>query len=261
VSAASLTTLINQVGPAKVTGFFLVLARVAPLFVLAPLFSSKMMPARVRSVVAIGVAIGLTPVALQGQRVPTDVLSVVALMVEQILVGLAFSLAVGAVLSAVEAAGDLIDLSSGFSYGAILNPLTGNTGGTMSNLYGMVGLALFLAIGGDAWVLHGIGHTFDLVPLTRAPAIATLTTGVEQAFGSIFVGALEVAAPVLLTLFITDIAFGMVSRVVPQLNIFGVGLPLKIGVAVIIVTASLPFLGGYMSNAVANSVTGFLNVL
>jgi flagellar biosynthetic protein FliR len=124
----------------------------------------------------------------------------------------------------------------------------------MTNLYSLVGLAMFIAIGGDAWTLRGLSRTFDLVPLTKAPAIATLTSGVEQAFSTIFVSALEVCAPVLLALLITDVAFGMVSRVVPQLNIFGVGFPMKVGVATLVVTASLPFLGAFMSNAISNAV-------
>ena len=63
----TLSTLLNQIGSDKVTGFFLVLARVSPLFVLAPLFSSKMVPARVKGVVAVGLSIGLTPLAVHGR--------------------------------------------------------------------------------------------------------------------------------------------------------------------------------------------------
>ena len=63
MSQLSLNSLLGQMGPANVTGFFLVLARITPLFILAPLFSSKMVPARVKTVVALGLAIGLSPVA------------------------------------------------------------------------------------------------------------------------------------------------------------------------------------------------------
>jgi flagellar biosynthetic protein FliR len=158
------------------------------------------------------------------------------------------------VLSAVEAAGALTDMAAGFSYGSVLDPINGNSGGTMTNLYSLVGLAMFIAIGGDAWTLRGLSRTFDLVPLTKAPAIATLTTGVEQAFSTIFVSAVEVAAPVILALLITDVAFGMVSRIVPQLNVFGVGFPMKVGVTMLVVAASLPFLGSFMSNQLSNAV-------
>ena len=250
----TLSTLLNELGSDKVTGFFLVLARVSPLFVLAPLFSSKMMPARVKGIVAVGLSIGLTPIAVHGQTLPTDPMAVAGLLVVQVLVGLAFAFAVGMVLAAVEAAGSLTDMVAGFSFGSVVDPINGNPGGAMTNLYSLVGLAMFIAIGGDAWTLRGLQRTFDLVPLTKAPAIATLTSGVEQAFGTIFVAAVEVCAPVILALLVTDVAFGMVSRIVPQLNVFGVGFPMKVGVAMLVVAASLPFLGSFMSAQIANAV-------
>jgi flagellar biosynthesis protein FliR len=261
MSQLTLNTLLHQIGGAKVTGFFLVLARVTPLFILAPLFSSPMMPPRVRSVVAVGLAIGLTPLAVQGQQLPTDPLSVVGLLVVQLLVGGAFAFAVGAVFAAVEAAGSITDLVSGFSFGSIVDPVDNNQGGVMSTVYGLVGLAMFIAIGGDAWTLRGLARTFNLVPLTKAPQIASLSSGVEQAAASIFVSALEVAAPVLLALLITDVAFGMVSRIVPQVNIFGVGFPLKVGVAMLIVSAALPFLGTFMSDQISNAVLNALHTI
>jgi flagellar biosynthetic protein FliR len=131
----------------------------------------------------------------------------------------------------------------------------------MANLYSLVGLAMFIAIGGDAWTLHGLQKTFELVPLTKAHQIASLTSGVEQAFATIFVSAVEVAAPVILALLITDVAFGMIAKVVPQVNIFGVGFPMKVGVAMLIVAASLPFLGSFMSDQIANAVTGVLQFI
>ena len=250
----TLHTLLNQIGSDKVTGFFLVLGRVSPLFLLAPLFSSKMIPARVKGIVAVGLSIGLTPIAVHGQHLPTDPMAVAGLLVVQVLVGLAFAFAVGTVLAAVEAAGSLTDMVAGFSFGSVVDPNNGNPGGAMTNLYSLVGLAMFITIGGDAWTLRGLQRTFDLVPLTKAPAIATLTSGVEQAFGTIFVAAIEVCAPVILALLITDVAFGMVSRIVPQLNVFGVGFPMKIGVTFLVVAASLPFLGSFMSDQIANAV-------
>ena len=261
MSQLTLSTLLHQIGSDKVTGFFLVLARVGPLFVLAPLFSSKMVPARVKGVMAVGLSIGLTPLAVHGQSIPTDPMAVAGMLVIQVLVGLAFAFAVGVVLTAVEAAGAITDMVAGFSYGAVLDPVNGNQGGTMTNLYSLVGLMMFIAIGGDAWTLRGLQRTFDLVPLTKAPAIATLTTGVEQAFSTIFVSALEVCAPVILALLITDVAFGMIAKVVPQVNIFGIGFPMKVGVAMLVVTASLPFLGSFMSNQISSAVLGALHFI
>jgi flagellar biosynthetic protein FliR len=250
----TLSTLVNQVGSQNVTGFILVLARISPLFVLAPLFSSKMIPSRVKGIIAVALAFGLTPIAVHGQHIPTDPTALAGILVIQVLVGLAFSFAMSCVMAAVEAAGALTDMVAGFSFGSLIDPINGNQGGTMTNLYSLIGLAIFISIGGDAWTLRGLARTFDLVPLTKAPQIASLTTGVEAAFGSIFVSAVEIAAPVLLALLITDVAFGMVSRVVPQLNVFAVGFPMKVGVAMLVVGASLPFLGGFMSTQISSAM-------
>jgi len=262
MSHLTLSEVIKALGGGRqVTAFFLVLARVTPLFLLAPLFSSKMLPMRVRGILAVGLAMGLTPLALHGQQVPSQPFALAGLLVEELLVGLAFSFAVGAVFAAVDAAGHLIDTQSGFSFGATVDPINGNQGGIMTTVYGLVGTAVFIAIGGDAWTVRGLARTFALVPLARGPRLSSLVAGIEQAFASIFVSALEVAAPALLALLITDAAFGMVSRVVPQLNIFGVGFPVKVGVALLIVGAALPFLSNWMVGQLSSSVGTALGTL
>jgi flagellar biosynthesis protein FliR len=70
-----------------------------------------------------------------------------------------------------------------------------------------------------------------------------------------------VCAPVILALLITDVAFGMIAKVVPQMNIFGVGFPMKVGVAMLVVAASLPFLGSFMNDQISNAVFGILHFL
>ena len=129
-----------------------------------------MIPSQVKGIAAVGLSIGLAGVASHGQQIPTDALQVATLMVEQVLVGLLLAFAVGALMAAVQTAGGLADIVSGFSFGATVDPINGNQGGTFSELYSLVGVMLFIAIGGDAWVLHGIARTFDLVPLTAGPA-------------------------------------------------------------------------------------------
>jgi flagellar biosynthesis protein FliR len=248
-------------GGESVTAFFLVLARVCPLFILAPLFSAKQLNAQVRGLVAVGLAVGLAGVASHGQQIPTDPLQVAALMVEQLLVGLLLSFTVGALMAAVQTAGGLADITSGFSFGATVDPINGNPGGVFSELYALVGVMLFIAIGGDAWLLHGIARTFDLVPLTASPHLGSLASAAETSVSSLFVSAVEVAAPVVLALLVTDVAFGMVSKVVPQMNVFSVAFPMKVGVALLVVAASLPFLGGWISDQMYTSVATALHAL
>ena len=248
-----MTPVVQQLGEQQVAGFFLVLARISPLFVLAPLFSSNLVPPRVRGIVAVALTIGLLPVVAT-RKISTDTIEFAGLVGKELLVGLAFAFALGALFAALSVAGTFLDTSIGFSFGSIVDPLTGNQAAVLSQLYGLVAIAIFVAIGGDAWVIQGLGRTFELVPLTAAPDINSLVEGVTAVFTTISTSALEVAAPVMLAVVITDVAFGVVSRVVPQLNVFAVGFPIKVLVGLLVVGASLPFVVGWISDQLELSV-------
>jgi flagellar biosynthetic protein FliR len=253
--------LLRQFGATNAAGFILVLARVSPLFLVAPLFSSSFLPARVRTVVAVGLTIGLMPIAMSGQQLPGDTLAIGGLIAKELLVGLAFALSIGLLFAAVESAGTLLDGIVGFSFGSLINPLTGTQGTILSQLYSMIALAVFVAINGDAWMIQGLARTFDLVPLTAAPKLAALESGVVSTFTTIFASALEVAGPVMLAAIITDVAFGVVSKVVPQLNVFAVGFPVKIVVGLLLVAASMPFVCGWISDQLTSSVAQALQTI
>jgi flagellar biosynthetic protein FliR len=256
-----LNPAIDQLGQNQLAGFVLVLARVSPLFLLAPPFSSKMMPLRVRGIVAVAIAMGLAPVALHGQAVPGDLLQIAGLALKEVLVGLGFAFALGCLFAAFTTAGSILDTTIGFSYGSLIDPITGNQSGQMVQLYSMVAIAVFIAIGGDAWVIQGLARTYDLVPLLEMPSLQALTAGAVSEFAQILSAALEVAAPVMLALILTDVSFGVVSRVVPQLNVFAVGFPIKIVVGLLVVGVSLPFVGGWLSDQLQLSVESALSSL
>jgi len=255
------TQLLSELAGNQLVGFILVLARVTPLFFLAPLFSSQIIPPHVRGLIAVGISVGLAPIALHGQHIPTDPLTLAGLVVEGMLVGLGFAFTLAVLMGAVESAGSVIDVLSGFSYGSLINPMNGQDSAVITRFYSLVGTLIFLVIGGDAWTLRGLDRTFQLVPLTSAPRMPSLLGGAEQVFSTVFAAALEVAAPVVVALLITDVAFGVVSRVVPQLNVFAVGFPTKVAVVLLVAGASLPFTATWISNQLTVSVGDALGAL
>ena len=256
--------LLARFGEQQVIGFFLVLGRVSPLFLLAPMFSSKMIPARARGIVAVGLAIGIAPIALHagdGAELSTDVWTLGGLMAKELLVGCGFAFALAALFAAIQVAGSLLDTLIGFSFGALVDPITGTNGGVLNQLYALVGVLIFVVIGGDAWVIQGLARSYEAVPLADAPAIGTLVEGAQVAFGGIFGAAIQVCAPVMLAVILTDVAFGLVSRVVPQLNVFAVGFPAKVTVGLVLVGASLPFVAGWLGDELQRSVSAALHTL
>ncbi len=256
-----MSELLSKLAGNELAGFILVLARVTPLFFIAPLFSSAMIPPRVRGIIAVAIALGLTPIAMHGQSVPAAPLPLAELVIEALLVGLGFAFALAVLMAAIESAGAMIDVVSGFSYGQLINPMNGEQSAVIARFYSLVGTLIFVVIGGEAWTLRGLGRTFQLVPLASAPRISSLVGGAENVFGQVFTAALEIAAPVLVALLVTDVAFGIVSRVVPQLNVFAVGFPVKVAVALLVVGASLPFAANWISEQLSVSVGAALGAL
>jgi flagellar biosynthetic protein FliR len=246
--------LLEQIGEQHVVGFMLTLARIAPLFLIAPLFSAKMVPRKARSVAAVALAIGLSPLALADQKIPTDALAIGGLMLKEILIGLAFAYTIAALFAAVSVAGSLLDTQIGFSFGAMLDPVTNQQSGVIAQIYGMVGVMVFVAIGGDSWVIRGLASTYDMVPLTAMPNLNILTGGVHNAFAHILLAAIAVSAPVLLAVILVDAGFGVVSRVMPQLNVFAVGFPAKILVGFLLIGTSLPFVASWLGDQLTQSV-------
>lgn len=256
--------IVAEFGQQQVIGFMLVLARISPLFLLAPLFSSKMLPIRARAIVAVGLALGIAPIAMNAGDetvLPTAILELGGLVVKEMLVGMGFAFSLAALFAAVQVAGNLLDTLIGFSFGSLMDPMSGTTGGVLNQLYALVGVAIFIAIGGDAWVIQGLARSYEAIPLADAPAIGSLVEGAQVAFSGIFAGAIEIAAPVLIAVVLCDIAFGLVNKVVPQLNVFAVGFPAKVTVGLILVGASLPFVAGWLSDEMQASVAAALRTL
>jgi flagellar biosynthetic protein FliR len=253
--------LMEQFGAQHVTAFFLVLARVSPLFVLAPLFSSRNIPARVRGIVAVALAIGLSPVVGTGHHIPGDAWSLGGLIGKELLVGMGFAFALGALFAAIQVAGSFLDTLIGFSFGGLIDPLTGNQSSVITQMYALIGVLVFIAIGGDAWVIQGLARTYDVVGVTEWPDLGRLVGGAVRSFAQIFGAAIEVAGPVVLALIITDAAFGVVSRVVPQLNVFAVGFPAKIVVGLLLLGVTLPFTAQWLADELQRDVAAALSTL
>jgi flagellar biosynthetic protein FliR len=253
--------LLEQFSEQHLVAFMLTLGRIAPLFVIAPLFSSKMIPPRARGVAAVAIAIGFSPLASKNVKINPDAVTLGGLMLKEILIGIAFAFTIQCLFAAVSAAGSLIDMQIGFSFGSMIDPVSNQQSGVMSQVYSLIGVMIFVVIGGDAWVIRGLDETYNVIPLDGSPKLGALTAGVQTAFAHILVAAIEVAAPVLLAVIITDVAFGVVSRVMPQLNVFAVGFPAKILIGFLLIGTSLPFVANWIGDQLTQSVGAALKTL
>ncbi|MBJ7332210.1 MAG: flagellar biosynthetic protein FliR [Solirubrobacteraceae bacterium] len=258
---SALDMLLKQFGEQQVLGFFAVMARIVPLFLVAPFFSSRSMPPRVRGIAAVALTIGLAPVVTKGMHVPESVSGIVTLMGKELLVGFSYAFVLACFFAAVQTAGTFLDFTVGFSFGSLVDPITGNNSALISQMYTMVAVAIFIAIGGDEWMIQGLARTYDIVSIEQMPSIDAMVEGALDAFCQIFVSAIEVAGPIFLAMVITDAAFGMVSRVAPQLNVFSVGFTVKIGVGLVLLGMTFPYVAEWMDGNLQSSVADALRTI
>ena len=252
---------MTSLAATDVVGFVLVAARVAPLFAFAPVFSSRMIPAQAKLIAAAAISLALTPIAAHGQRLPVDSLAVAPLVLKEVLVGLAFAVAIGVLSAAVQAAGSLLDTIVGFSFAALVDPIDNAQAAVFGQLYALFATMVFLLTGGDQIMVLGLGKSYELVPLGTVPPAAHLAALATSGLGDVFVIGLEIAAPVVIALALTDIAFALVSRAVPQMNVFQVGLPAKVLVGFATVAASLPFVATHLQERLQQLVVDALTAL
>lgn len=252
---------VDGIATEQLVAFVLVMARVGGIFLLAPAFSARALPMKVKVVVAAAISFALTPVATNGKAVPLDPAAFAPLIVKEAAVGIAFALSLAVVTAAVQFAASLADTLIGFSFAQLVDPMSSVQGGPIGALYGMVATIVFMVSGGDRLVVLGLARSYSLVPLTGVPHVESLAGFAAAGLSQVFVIGLELAAPILLALLVTDCAFGLVARMVPQLNVFFVGIPVKIMLGVGVIAASLPFVVNHLGGDIQSSVIRGLSAL
>ncbi len=208
--------------------------RLAAFLVIAPPFHISSFPGPVKVALALGIAVAAGPrVAESSQLIEGSMLAgnggmFLGTLVVQAVVGLALGFLVRLVISAVQAAGGLIDLFGGFQLASAYDPVSGSQGAVFSRFYYMAALALLFASDAHQIVVHGIVRSFDAIPLGAGLNLEVLANLMSGGLSDLMVAALQIAGPLLVVLFLADVGLGLLTRVAPALNAFALGFPLKI---------------------------------
>ncbi|AGB40644.1 flagellar biosynthetic protein FliR [Halobacteroides halobius DSM 5150] len=220
--------------------FSLILTRIVGLFVLVPIFGSKAIPKRFK----IGLAIIITIILMGVISLPEVKVPQLGLLVLQLLTEFTIGLIMGFILLlvfvAVQLAGQLIARRMGLAMANILNPQSGTRVAVIGQLQNIIAILVFLTLNGHHQILRLLVTSFDLINLGQFNTSSDLFALLLRLNGDLFPMAFKIALPILATLFIVDLSFGLVARTVPQLNVFMLGLPLKLLVGLIILTITLP---------------------
>ena len=211
---------------ATLESLMLVSVRMIAFLIIAPPFSHKGIPATVRVMLAIGLALAVSP-RVSGPAA-ADTAVYMGALVQQVVIGAALGFLVSLVFSAVQSAGALIDLMGGFSLSQGFDPMTQVNGAQFARLYQLTAIVLLFVSDGYQLVVLGLVRTFDAMPLGATLDLARLGAAVTEGLTGMFLAALQIAGPIVVVLFLADVGLGLLTRVAPALNAFALGFPLKI---------------------------------
>ena len=223
--------------------FVLMFARIASLIVIAPILGHQAIPVQVKVALAIFLAFVLFPLqSSMTMKVDIKLIGIAVLVLQEIGVGLIIGFATGLIFAGIRYAGDLIGFDMGYSIASVYDPETNATVPVVGEvLYTFMAL-LFLLLNGHHFVLQALQLSYKAVPIGGLSITAIAAEKFVGITGLLLVVAVKFAAPVIVAMFLTNTALGILTRVIPQMNIFGVVFPLKIGVGVIVLMTSVPIM-------------------
>ncbi|HWH82074.1 MAG TPA: flagellar biosynthetic protein FliR [Burkholderiaceae bacterium] len=226
--------------------------RFGALFVLAPVFGGVPLPAQFRALFVLAMAATLVlALRLQPLQTAVEVVPLALAALSELAIGAAMAFGLFTAFGAFQFAGKLLDLQIGFSIGTVFDPVTRAQSPLLGAALNMLALVLFFALDGHHMMMRGVAYSLERVPPGSLPANWSLTPFVDQ-FGSMFVFGLVLVAPVVFALLLVDVGLGIVSRTMPQLNVFTVGIPAKIVVGLLLLAATLSALAPVMARVFAS---------
>ncbi len=223
-------------------GFVLVLGRTTGLFLALPLLSGELVPIGLRALVACALAAALLPGAGPAPQVGPGIGSLALAVGGELALGVVMGLTARLLLAAVEIAGDLAGMTMGLGFGQIIDPTSGEPDIVVRRLFGLAGGWIFFAVGGLTVMLRQLGSSFASMPPGSVVARAAWAEWVVDGVSGMMVTGVRLALPLVAVGLATQLVFGMLGRVAPQLNLWGVGFLISVGLGLVALLLFAPLL-------------------
>lgn len=244
ISATEITALIGA--------YLWPLFRVSAMVAAAPIFGTRSVPTKIKIMTALAITSILVPILPSPQ---VDVFSPLAILIiaQQILIGLIIGFTVQLVFSAVITAGQIVAMQMGLGFSLMVDPQNGAQSPVMSQFYIVLVMLVYLAINGHLVLVEVLAESFKTMPISAEGLVADDFMQIVRWGGNIFAGGMAIALPAISSLLVVNIAFGVMTRSAPQLNIFAIGFPITMLLGFALVMITLP-------NVVPKSISLFSDV-
>ena len=226
--------------PDKIAIFMLIFIRMSSLFVITPIFGRREMPSYMKIGFAFFCSIIIAPVLSNTQLEYTSLLELGALAMKEMLVGIIMGYVSFLVFSALYVAGQIMDMQIGFGMVNVIDPMMGGQVPMMGNFFYILTALFFLMIDGHHVLFKALFESYQIIPLGGFAFSATLLTNIVNVMAVTFLIGVQISIPILAALLLTEVGLGILSRSVPQMNVFVIGMPLKIALGLLTLYYMIP---------------------
>ncbi len=223
----------------------LLFARLGAVLMVAPVWGEQAVPATMRLALAVLVTAALAPaLAASAPPAPASIPGAIPLLIGEILVGLILGLGARLMMGALQVAGAAAGIASGLGFAQQIDPVASQPAAVFSGFFSLLGLVLILSVGLHRVMIEAAADSYTIFPAGGLPPIGDATQFVIDAVSNSFRLGIQIAAPVLIFSLIFNIALGLVSRLIPQVQVFMTALPLSVTLGLAVVALGLG--GGMM---------------
>jgi len=222
--------------------FLLVLIRVGGVLMTAPIFGSSNIPSQIKIVVILVFSLILNPFLPSTSVLPEQIHHFLMLVFSELLIGVTLGLIGKILFAAVEFAGAMTGFQMGLSIANVFDPASMQQVSLLSKLETLIASLVFLSLDGPALVVQAMVRSYQLIPVGQASMGDDLASMMIQLSSGIFSIGFQLGAPLIIALLITNVILGLLSRSVPQIQIFVVGFPLTLMMGFIFLLLGMPFM-------------------
>lgn len=225
-----------------IAAFLWPLTRIIGLISVAPLFGNVSVPARAKIGLSVMLALIVAPTVPALPAMDPMSFAGLLILVQQWIIGAAMGFVMRIVFAGVEMAGEITGLTMGLGFATFFDPQSQGRSSAISQFLTLLAIMIFLAANVHLMLLSTLVDSFTTLPISSSGLGAQGLQGLVNWGQHIFSAGVQLSLPIVAALLITNIALGILTRAAPQLNIFGIGFPITLGVGFIVIGLVLPYL-------------------
>ena len=254
--------IFSQFPEGQILAFALVLLRILSFVVAMPVIGTNMVPVPVKVLLSILLAVLMFPL-LKFQNADMIKMSdaIVFLSAREIFVGLFLGYLMRLFFFAISIAGEIIGISSGLASAQLFNPAMGTSSSVLEQFYTILATLFFFGLNGHHLFILGLSKSFEIIPLADVAIKTTGFAALATSFQGILLIGIKMAAPVLISILLTNLAMGVLGRAVPQMNVFVTSLQVTFLVTMVVLIVTVPFFVDEMELLLRGMSDQFMNAM